>query len=126
MPSKTAKEKELLPEKALKWQTGDILCILDANLTVPPEELPKFCDAIASGKAEFINGCRLVYPLEDEAMRSLNILGNKFFGLMFTWLLDQKFKDTLCGTKVILKEITTILLQTEIILAILIPLAILT
>jgi ubiquinone/menaquinone biosynthesis C-methylase UbiE len=90
--------------KGFEMATGDILCILDADLTVPPEELPKFYDAIASGKAEFVNGCRLVYPLEDEAMRSLNILGNKFFGLMFTWLLDQKFKDTLCGTKVIFKR----------------------
>jgi SAM-dependent methyltransferase len=80
---------------------GDILMILDADLTVPPEDLPKFYDALASDKGEFINGSRLVYPLEGEAMRSLNLLGNKFFAQAFSWLLGQRFKDTLCGTKVI-------------------------
>jgi SAM-dependent methyltransferase len=83
---------------------GDILMILDADLTVPPEDLPRFFDAIASGKGEFINGVRLVYPLEDEAMRFFNILGNKFFSLAFSWLLGQPIKDTLCGTKVLWKS----------------------
>lgn len=81
--------------------TGDILMILDADLTVPPEDLPKFYNAIASGKGEYINGTRLVYPMEDEAMRTLNIMGNKFFSVMFSWLLSQRIKDTLCGTKVL-------------------------
>ena len=80
--------------------TKDILMILDADLTVPPEDLPKFYDAIASHKGEFINGTRLVYPMEEQAMRFLNILGNKFFSLVLTWLLNQPLKDTLCGTKV--------------------------
>ena len=84
--------------------TGDILMILDADLTVPPEELPKFYDAIASGKGEFINGCRLIYPMEKRAMRFLNTLGNKFFSSVFTWLLEQPIKDTLCGTKVLFRE----------------------
>lgn len=83
---------------------GDILMILDADLTVPPEDLPKFYDAIASGKGEFINGTRLVYPMEQEAMRSLNIAGNRFFSAIFSWLLDQRIKDTLCGTKVIFRR----------------------
>lgn len=81
--------------------TGDILMILDADLTVPPEDLPKFYNAIATGKGEYINGTRLVYPMEDEAMRTLNIMGNKFFSIMFSWLLSQRIKDTLCGTKVL-------------------------
>ncbi|HLO91032.1 MAG TPA: glycosyltransferase [Lentimicrobium sp.] len=80
---------------------GDILMILDADLTVPPEDLPKFYDALATGKGEYINGTRLVYPMEDEAMRTLNIMGNKFFSIMFSWLLSQRIKDTLCGTKVL-------------------------
>ncbi len=84
--------------------TGDILMILDADLTVPPEDLTKFYDAIASGKGDFINGSRLVYQMENNAMRFLNILGNKFFSLAFTWLLSQPFKDTLCGTKVIFRK----------------------
>ncbi len=87
--------------KGFEQAQGDILLILDADLTVPPEEMPKFYNAIASGKGEFINGSRLVYPMENEAMRFLNILGNKFFGLAFSWLLSQRIKDTLCGTKVI-------------------------
>jgi len=81
--------------------TGDVLMILDADLTVPPEDLPRFYDALVSGKGEFINGVRLVYPMEKEAMRGLNFLGNKFFSLAFSWLLGQPVKDTLCGTKVL-------------------------
>ena len=84
--------------------TGDILMILDADLTSPPEDLPKFYDAINTNKGEFINGCRLVYPMEKEAMRFLNLIANKFFGLLFSYLIDQNVKDTLCGTKVLWKE----------------------
>jgi hypothetical protein len=84
--------------------TGDILMILDADLTVPPEDLPRFYDAIASGKGEFINGVRLVYPMEKEAMRTLNFIGNKLFSMTFSWLLGQPIKDTLCGTKVMWRE----------------------
>lgn len=83
---------------------GEVLMILDADLTMPPEDLPKFYNAIASGRGEFINGSRLVYQLEDDSMRLINILGNKFFSIMFSWLLGQRLKDTLCGTKVLLKK----------------------
>jgi ubiquinone/menaquinone biosynthesis C-methylase UbiE len=80
---------------------GDIYMILDADLSVPPEELSYFFEAISSGKAEFVNGVRLVYPMESEAMRFINLVGNKFFTYAFSWLLGQKVKDTLCGTKVL-------------------------
>ena len=80
---------------------GDILVILDSDLTMPPEELGKFYEAVVSGKGEFINGCRLVYPMEKQAMRFLNMIANHFFACLFTWLLEQKVKDTLCGTKVL-------------------------
>lgn len=83
---------------------GDILMILDSDLTMPPEDLPKYYQAIVHGKGEFINGCRLVYPQEDEAMRFLNMLGNHFFAKLFTWLLGQRVKDTLCGTKVLWRD----------------------
>jgi glycosyltransferase involved in cell wall biosynthesis len=83
---------------------GDILIILDADLTVPPEDLPRFIDALVSGKGEFVNGVRLVYPMEDSAMRFLNIIGNKFFSMAFSWLLGQPIKDTLCGTKALWKK----------------------
>ena len=83
---------------------GEILMILDADLTVPPEDLPKFYRALAENHGEFINGCRLVYPMEKQAMRFLNYFGNKFFSIMFTWILNQRFKDTLCGTKALLKK----------------------
>jgi len=84
--------------------SGEILMILDADLTVPPEDLPKFYRAIANDHGEFINGCRLVYPMEKQAMRFLNLIGNKFFSIVFTWILNQRFKDTLCGTKVLFKR----------------------
>jgi len=110
---------ELYPERNVSWYVqdgkgkgdavrkgfakaqGDILMILDADLTAPPEELPKFFDALVSAKGEFINGSRLVYGMESQAMRFLNLLANFFFSQMFSWLLNQKVKDTLCGTKVL-------------------------
>ena len=82
---------------------GEVLMILDADMTVPPEDLPRFYDALVTGKGEFVNGVRLVYPMEKAAMRYLNMIGNKFFSLAFSWLLGQPIKDTLCGTKVLWK-----------------------
>ncbi len=90
--------------KGFSHARGDVLMILDADLTVPPEDLPKFYNAIASGKGEYINGTRLIYPMEDEAMRYLNYFGNQFFALVFSWLLNQRITDTLCGTKVLTKK----------------------
>ncbi|RRR71461.1 MAG: glycosyltransferase [Candidatus Viridilinea halotolerans] len=83
---------------------SDILMILDADLTMPPEDLPRYYELLCSGKAEFVNGVRLVYPMEQEAMRFLNLLGNKFFSLAFSYLLGQPIKDTLCGTKVLWRD----------------------
>jgi SAM-dependent methyltransferase len=81
--------------------TGDVLMILDADMTVAPEDLPRFYHALVSGRGDFINGVRLVYPMERRAMRFLNLVGNKFFSMAFSWLLGQPVKDTLCGTKVL-------------------------
>jgi 2-polyprenyl-3-methyl-5-hydroxy-6-metoxy-1,4-benzoquinol methylase len=84
--------------------TGDVLVIQDADLTAPPEDLPKFFEAIISGCAEFANGSRLVYPMESKAMRFLNLLGNKFFATALSYVLGQPVKDSLCGTKMILRS----------------------
>ncbi len=89
--------------EAFAVATGGILMILDADLTVPPEELPKFYRALVSGHAEFANGVRLVYPMQGRAMRFLNLCANKLFGVAFTWLLGQTVKDTLCGTKALFR-----------------------
>jgi hypothetical protein len=78
-----------------------MLMILDADMTVPPEDLPRFYTVLASGLGEFANGVRLVYPMQDRAMRFFNLLGNKFFSWVFSWLLGQPIRDTLCGTKVL-------------------------
>lgn len=83
---------------------GEVLVIQDADLTAPPEDLPKFYEAIVSGAAEFVNGSRLVYPMEKRAMRFLNMLGNKFFALALTYVLGQPVKDSLCGTKMLLRS----------------------
>lgn len=87
--------------EGFKLAEGDVLVILDADLSVPPEDLPRFIEALTSGKAEFVNGVRLVYPMQDEAMRFANLIGNKFFSIAFSWVLGQSIKDTLCGTKAI-------------------------
>jgi len=84
--------------------SGEILMILDADLTTPPEDLPKFYSAIVSGRAEFANGVRLIYPMEKKAMRFLNLAANHFFSKSFSWILGQPIKDTLCGTKVLWKN----------------------
>ena len=90
--------------EAFEAASCDILMILDADLTTPPEDMHKFYYALARNHGEFINGCRLVYPMEKQAMRFLNFLGNKFFGWFFSFLLGQRLKDTLCGTKVLFKK----------------------
>lgn len=90
--------------KGFDHASKDILMILDADLTTPPEDLPKFYNALVSGKGEFINGSRLVYPMSDQAMRFLNFIANKMFSWMFSYLLNQHFTDTLCGTKVLYKH----------------------
>ena len=90
--------------KGFELGGGDVLMILDADLTVPPEDLPKFWSALVEGKGDLINGSRLVYPLEQGAMRLANIAGNKVFGLVFSWILRERVTDTLCGTKVLWKR----------------------
>jgi glycosyltransferase involved in cell wall biosynthesis len=84
--------------------SGELLMILDADLTVPPEDLQRFYETWRTGKGEFVNGVRLVYPMQERAMQFFNLLGNKFFSLAFSWLLGQSVKDTLCGTKVLSKR----------------------
>jgi glycosyltransferase involved in cell wall biosynthesis len=90
--------------KGFAEATGDVLMILDADLTMPPEALPKFHAVIETGKAEFVNGTRLVYPMEQEAMRPLNLIANRFFAYLFSYLVNTRLTDTLCGTKVLLRE----------------------
>jgi len=100
----TGKGKGNAVQEAFASASCDILMILDADLTTPPEDMPKFYEALRDNKGEFINGCRLVYPMEKQAMRFLNFLANKFFGWFFSYLLGQRLKDTLCGTKVLFKK----------------------
>ena len=100
----TGKGKGNAVREGFEAATGDILFILDADLTTPPEDMPKFYEALRTNKGEFINGCRLVYPMEKQAMRFLNLIANKTFGVLFTYLLGQRVKDTLCGTKVLFKK----------------------
>ncbi len=90
--------------KGFEYATKDILMILDADLTTPAEDLPKFYQALVESKGEFINGTRLVYPMEDQAMRTLNFIANKIFSWIFSYLLNQRFTDTLCGTKVLYRS----------------------
>ncbi len=90
--------------KGFDLARGDVLMILDADLTMPPEDLPKFYEAIREGRGDLVMGTRLVYPMEDDAMRFLNMWGNKVFSWLFTWLLNQPITDTLCGTKVLRRE----------------------
>ncbi len=87
--------------KGFDMATGDIVTIYDADMTVPAHEVKNFYDALVGGKGDFINGTRLVYPMEKESMRILNFFGNKFFSMAFSWILGQPLKDTLCGTKML-------------------------
>jgi glycosyltransferase involved in cell wall biosynthesis len=98
-----AKGKADAVQLGFSHATGDILMILDADLSVAPEDLAQFYEALVSGKAEFLNGSRLVYAMDPQAMRFLNVLGNKFFALFLSRILGQPIKDTLCGTKVMWK-----------------------
>jgi glycosyltransferase involved in cell wall biosynthesis len=78
---------------------GEVVLILDSDMGVLPADVPKFVEALVRGKGEMINGSRLVYPMQGRAMRFLNLVANKFFALLFSWVLGQQVRDTLCGTK---------------------------
>jgi glycosyltransferase involved in cell wall biosynthesis len=84
--------------------SGDVVMILDADMTVRPEDLPMFFAPIQNGTADFINGTRLIYPMRTGAMRIVNFIGNKIFCLILSWVIRQRVSDTLCGTKVLLKK----------------------
>lgn len=90
--------------KGFSMARGEVLIIYDADMTVPPQELEKFYRALVEGKGDFINGSRLIYPMERQSMRTLNLIANKLFSKLLTWLLGQRVKDTLCGTKVLWKN----------------------
>ena len=90
--------------KGFAAATGDVLMILDADLTMPPEALPKYQTVIETGKAEFVNGTRLIYPMENEAMRPLNLIANRCFAYLFSYLVNTRLTDTLCGTKVLMRK----------------------
>jgi SAM-dependent methyltransferase len=90
--------------KGFAAATGDVLMILDADLTMPPEVLPKYHAVIETGKAEFVNGTRLIYPMEQEAMRPLNLFANRCFAYLFSYLVNTRLTDTLCGTKVLMRK----------------------
>ena len=100
----TGKGKGNAVREAFAHARGDIVTILDADLTMPPEDLPKYIEVLASRKADFANGVRLVYPMDDQAMQFANLCANKAFSLIFSWLLGQPVKDTLCGTKAMWRE----------------------
>jgi glycosyltransferase involved in cell wall biosynthesis len=101
IPQGAGKGKGDAVRKGFAAAAHDVFMILDSDLTVPPEDLPKFYRALVTEKGEFINGVRLVYPMEGEAMRFLNLMGNKFFSTALSWLMEQPVKDSLCGTKVL-------------------------
>jgi hypothetical protein len=90
--------------KGFEVAENEVLMILDADLTVPPEDLPKFYAALVEGHGEFVNGSRLVYEMQDQAMCFLNMVANKFFAWAFSWVLGQGLRDTLCGTKVLTRK----------------------
>jgi len=100
----TGKGKGDAVRLAFEQARGEVVLILDSDMGVAPEDVPKFVTALVRGKGEFINGSRLVYPMEGRAMRFLNLLANKFFALLFGWLLGQQVRDTLCGTKALYRE----------------------
>jgi SAM-dependent methyltransferase len=104
VPQGAGKGKGDATRKGFAAARHDVLMILDSDLTVPPEDLPKFYRALVTGKGELINGVRLVYPMEGDAMRFLNLMGNKFFSSALSWLMEQPVKDSLCGTKVLYRR----------------------
>lgn len=90
--------------KGFEAATQEVLMILDADISTPPEELPRFFDPLNKGICQFVNGTRMVYPMENQAMRTLNLFGNKIFGFIMSFVTQQNLTDTLCGTKAFYKK----------------------
>ena len=59
--------------------TSEVIAILDADISVEPFELKNFFEIIDNNYADFVNGTRLIYPMEKESMRKLNLVGNRVF-----------------------------------------------
>lgn len=84
--------------------TQEVIMILDADVSTPPEELPRFFEPLNRGVCQFVNGTRMVYPMEEQAMRTVNLFFNKMFGYMMSFITQQTLTDTLCGTKALYRS----------------------
>ncbi len=81
-----------------------LILILDADLTVPPADVPRFYQAYQQSRGDLVNGDRMSLPMEPGAMRFLNRLGNRFFSKWLTHMIRARMPDTLCGTKLLPKQ----------------------
>lgn len=100
----TGKGKNDAVRLGFSHASKELLTILDADLTMPPELLEQFYQAYCQGIADFINGSRLVYSMEGGAMQFLNRLGNIFFAKSLSFVLDTRLGDSLCGTKLMTRH----------------------
>lgn len=96
--------KGVAVRRGFEAATQEVVMVLDADISVPPEELPRFFDPLNKGICQFVNGTRMVYPMQDQAMRTLNLFGNKLFGFIMSFITQQSLTDTLCGTKALYKK----------------------
>jgi hypothetical protein len=79
--------------------SGELIAILDADLTIAPEVLRQFYEAYCSAAGDFITGDRMRLPMERGAMRRLNRWGNKLFAMWLSRILETRIDDPLCGLK---------------------------
>ena len=80
--------------------SGDTLAIIDCDFTV---DIDDSIDAIMeSTKNEniLINCSRTTFPMEKDAMRWANYIGNRCFAIFLSILINKPISDSLCGTKV--------------------------
>ena len=81
-----------------------LIIIYEGDGTSDPGDIAYFYQAMKSGRFEFIEGTRFVYPKDNRAMPIINQLGNIFFAKWFSFFLGQRTNDVLSGIKSILKR----------------------
>lgn len=101
----TSKGKANAVWEACEQSSNDLIAILDADLSVDPEELSSFFELIETKKCDFVNGTRLIYSMEKGSMRFINNFGNRLFQYVVSKIIRLPLTDSLCGTKVFKKNL---------------------
>lgn len=89
---------------------GQLLAIIDCDFTVDINDSISAIQHAAKRQCCMINCARTIYPIERDAMRWSNYIGNRLFALVVSYLSGQDISDALCGTKIFTRALYELLI----------------